>query len=206
MLKKSLIAILSLAAAPAFAGPAGSEKAFNRQELRDDRREAWDDVRDLGELQALYTRMVKAHRRDNLKALRRLDRRLTLLVQEELGESRRELRADLREERRSAREVQVDRRRGDEDTAWIRDDRLDRRDDGRDVRLEAAMLRQLAGIAEEVDELAGRLDYRSRERKLGLIRDLIILAEDEHRANRAELWEDRHEVLEDQAARVRDRR
>ncbi|RKH46502.1 hypothetical protein D7X55_15955 [Corallococcus sp. AB049A] len=165
------------------------EQARDRQELRQDARETRDDHYDLRQVESLLSRYDSARGRSARRDLLQVEEDVRRYVSSELNESHRELAQDKQEARSSAREVRYDGNR--------RDDRKDHRDDVRDARQESRALRQTRSIAQELNNLYGRMDSGSLTRKRMLIADLVQLARAETAQNRQETREDRREARED---------
>ncbi|WP_223643182.1 hypothetical protein [Corallococcus sp. EGB] len=182
---------LSLPALAHAGGPHGNpvEQAHDRQELRQDAREARDDYQDLRQVESLLARYDSARGRGARRDLLQVEQDLRGYVASELNESRRELAQDKQEARASAHEVRRD--------GYRYDDRKDHRDDVRDVRQESRALRQTRSIAQELNGLYGHMDSGSLTRKRMLIADLVQLAREETAQNRQEMREDRREARED---------
>jgi|GEM_PF-1210772 hypothetical protein len=186
-----------------------AERVQDRHELRQDRRELRDDRRDLQELEAVLMRFDNAWARRNAREMAEVEDTLHRLLRAELAESRAELSADVREARRSRREVRAGQWEARNDVAWgwsgahandrrdRRDDRRDARDDRRDVRAEAVALRTRQVIARELEELEGLRQGGALHRKRALIVELIQLGQQELHQGRQELREDRRELRED---------
>src|SRR4051794_27252961 len=82
-----------------------TERAQDHQELRQDRREQRDDKRDVQELQAVLARFDAAWARRSERDMVAVESTLRGLLRAELAESHAELSSDVREARRSEREL-----------------------------------------------------------------------------------------------------
>jgi len=216
-IRTALSCLTLICAAPAPAGPARDavERAQDNAEIRQDRRQHLDDAGDLRHLRSLAERFDAARERGDAGALRLIDRELRSVVAGELGEGRAELAADRAELRRDNREVRASRREVARDVASgapvsevagdrhdLRDDRRDRRDDRRDAAAEQQSQLRRRQIANELGDLAGRLEAPALDRKRALLGELIGLAQTETADNRREIHEDRRERREDRRERA----
>jgi hypothetical protein len=204
MFRASLILAVLAAGATANAQPLrdAHELSQDRREIGRDRAQRRDDLRDLKALEELAAEMDAARARNDHSALVAVDHKLRARVAGELAESQAEMRQDMQEVRRDRREARSERHEMERDVAHGRpvvaaDDRRDLKDDRRDTRgdmrkaaLERANLGHLHQVASELEQLLGRTDPPSLDRKRRLLGELISLA-------RAELAQDRREVRED---------
>jgi len=199
----------------ALAGPPDPiERAGDRQELREDRRETAADRWDLARLKALHGRYLAARGASNGALLGVLDREIMTELRVEVRETKIETAEKAHEVRASAGERNGERREVVEDVARgrpleaardakdLRDDRRDLRDDRRDLAAEVASLHRKLAIRDAYAPLVARLDRASVQQKVVLIERAIALAKLEVRQDVKEKAEDERELREDR----RDRR
>jgi hypothetical protein len=218
--------LLAVLAGSAAAGTEPDETVRNTAErvqdhaaVARDRRSVTDDTMDRDWTQAALDEYVESRARRDESALRGLDERVASHLAAESGEAARETAQAAAETRQSRREVRSDRRelrenhresapaveRAD-DHRDRRDDRRDRRDDRRDAAVEVAHQERLTAIRDEWVELAGTMEEKALDRKVGLLRELVALAGAEVRQGVVEGAEDRREVREDRRETREDRR
>jgi hypothetical protein len=172
---RTTLAAVALAALPALAKAQPLPPAPNRADRAQDRRELRDDRRDLLEAQALLARWEDARARRDRRALAAAEDDVLRALDRELREARAEL-------GRSRGEAWHD--RGDP-REW-RDGRRDARDDLRD-------LARVSAIRDQLWSLRARADRRALDRKHGLLEELVQIARGELREDRLERREDRRE-------------
>jgi len=185
------------------------ERAGDRQELREDRRETGADRWDKARLEALHAQYVAARAARNLALVGQLDRRVLAELQHEIGESKVETAEKAAEVRESGRERAGERRevvkdvvrgrpvKAARDARDLADDRRDVRDDRRDLAAEAAALARKRDIRDAYLARMGQLDPASLAAKEALIQRAIGEAAVEVRADVKEKVEDRKELRED---------
>ncbi len=204
----SVLCVGLMVSSLAVAAPPG-ERVADRKEIRKDRRQIGDDVRDAARLGAIL-RDLRAARREG-RPLDGIWARLRKVVEQELREGRREVRQQRREVQRSRKELARDRRAvkrarahgrpGFGPARAAKDDRRDLADDRRDLARERHEQARRKAIAKELRALVGKRDPKSLDKAEALIQDLIHLNEAEVGAGRKELREDRRELREDRRTR-----
>lgn len=213
----ALAATIAIASSPAVADDDkrtnARERAADHQDLRQDRRQAADDLRDAARLQVLVDRH---HAATTAPALIALHQEVDRLLAAETGEAVRETAQANREVRQDRREVRSDRKEIRENrvegatAGERRDDQRDRRDDRRDLRDdrldaagEAARREQFTALHARWGTLDPAGDVQAR---LAVLAELQRLARGELTADQAERGEDRRELREDRRETREDRR
>lgn len=189
------------------------EWARDRQERRQDVREAQDDRLDLRRAEALLSDYDAAARARRRRAMTQLeDQALAILRQEwregqaELARDRGEVARGQQELREGQRDLMRERRDGDragvmEERRELRDDRRDLRDDRRDAAVEASKLERVRQMGDALASLRGRFRRGQIARKRELLGEMVQMARAEVRENRQEQREDRRELQEDRRDR-----
>ena len=220
-MQKSLMVVAVLLSQAAFAQAVrnGIERAKDRQDLRQDRRQGADDRMGLAKAQQLladYDRAIAANTPGQLGAI---DAAFNRHIAQEIAESRVESVQARKEVREDKRELRSDRReiRGEVATgrraAVVADDVHDKNRDRRntaDDRVDAAKERlsreRLEAIAAQTSSLAGRFDAVSVQQKRALYAQVIGVAVNEIRRDNQENREDHRELREDRRETREDRR
>ncbi len=197
-------------------GRNAAERAADHRDLRQDRRQGADDLRDAARLDALIEQHRAAGAAHDRAALTRLYHEVEALLAVETGEAARETAQAGREVRQDRREVRGDRReiRGNQATGAgpgerrddrhdRRDDRRDRRDDQRDAAREAERHERYVALRARWQGLdaAGDIDAR-----LAVLTELKGMAGAELRDDGSEKREDHRELREDRRETREDRR
>ena len=168
------------------------ETARDVRALNVDRQEKRDDARDANRWLAVSNRFDAARAANNFALLGALDSEIRALLAQELREGQAELARDRAEVRQDNRELRRDRVVG----PVARDDRRDRRDDVRDVKVEANSRQRIAAIDAQFAGLAGRFDPMSLQQRRALLNEVMALSRQELRQDNREQHEDRRELRE----------
>lgn len=195
------------------------EKAKDRQDLRQDRRQLADDRWDAARAAKMLAEYDQAMAAKNVLKLGQLDGAFKLHLEREIAESKvesaqarqevREDKAELRSDRRELRQdVALDRRPGVviDDAKDKAKDRVDLADDRRDVVKERLSRERLQAIAAQLAGLAGKFDAGSVQAKRGLYAEVVGNALNEIARDKQEQREDRRELREDRKETREDRR
>lgn len=187
------------------------ETLQDREEMREDMRQIFDDSLDVARLKAQLAEFERHCEADNRAGLAEVDMRVRHILEAEIAEGELELAQDETEIARSQAEVRmakINRRyhlgHGMLDVAadYARDMREDRADltyDYRDFVQEYTTLSRRKVIQTAMKDLYGQYGPVDLAQKRALIQELIGMAEVEARESRSELLEDRLELWEDQA-------
>lgn len=203
-------AVMLVLSSTALAHPgSGWGRDQDHRELSQDRREQWDDRRDLQQLESLLAKLDRGRMLRDRRLLDAVDRELADFIRSEYSEARFEAAKARMEVRRSGAEIRDERREVFTSGVYgrpasymgnrhdLRDDRRDFHDDLRDARREHAFLRRTREIGMRLDPLYGWHDRFSTMRKRQLLGELIVLARQEIASNFEESREDRRELRED---------
>ena len=196
-----------------------NERARDRQDLRQDRRQLTDDRFDAARAAALLRDYDAAAAMNDVTRLGGLDTAFNQHLARELAESkvesaqaRQEIREDKRELRSDKRELRRDlalnRRPGvvmDDARNQNRDQR-NLADDRADAMKERLSRTRLIDIQGQLGGLAGRFDGAAIAQKRGLYAEVLSAAFNEVARDQQERSEDRRELREDRGERREDRR
>lgn len=217
-MNRSLIVTLLMVAAPALAtGQAARnahEAVVDNRQVALDRAQLERDAVEMTEFKKLVRGLEDAHEDRMVKRYREANARVHAAMQREIEQARRktaqaghEVRQDRREWRGERVEADVT---GDpRDYGQAIDDRHDLRDDRRDRRARADVLRDMERVAQEAASLENDLVPGRREkiaRNEALAREFLSLMQEDAAATAGELSEDRRERREDRRERRTDRR
>lgn len=219
MTRTSLFAVLTLSAV-ASAQPLRNraEKARDRQDLRQDRRQTADDTMDAARAAQLLRDFDAAAAASDAPRLGAIDRQFNGYISSELRESRvesaqknQEVREDNRELRGDRREVRRDVAQGKplaaaDDVHDTRRDQVNRADDVRDAANERLSRERLQAIQAQLATTAGRFDAGALAQRRQLYAELVGQARAEVAGDARETAEDHREQREDRRERREDRR
>ena len=193
-----------------------AERAADHRELRQDRRQLTDDLRDAARLESLLGKHREAGRAGDHAALASIHEQVKLMLAAETSEAAREAAQAKAELRRSNREVRGDRREirsnkarsqtgatARKDRRDLRDDRRDRRDDRRDAAGEQSRHQRYLALGERWNTLQPGGDVQAHQE---VLEELLTLARTEVLVDGAEAREDRRELREDRRESREDRR
>jgi hypothetical protein len=192
------------------------ERANDRKDLRQDRRQTADDKQDAARADAWLREYDAARASGDVGRIAAAEAAFTQYIASELAESARELGQAKQEVREDNREVRGDRRelgrdvgrpvRAADDARDLRRDQVNRADDRGDVRKEAAARLRLQAIQAELAGLNGKLDPGSLAAKRARYAEVTALAKNELRRDVQEHSEDKRELREDRRETREDRR
>lgn len=195
------------------------EKAKDRQDLRQDRRQLADDRLDAARAARLLADYDAAAANNNALALGTLDLAFNRHLKKEIAESqiesiqkRQEVREDKRELRSDKRELRQDVALGRRPGVVVDDvkdkakDRSDLADDRADAARERLSRERLLAIEAQLAGLTGRFDAASVSQKRALYAEVLWVARAEIAGDKAERREDLRELKEDRKETREDRR
>jgi hypothetical protein len=195
------------------------ERANDRQDLRQDKRQLANDVKGLGDVTAWLTQYDLALSKNDAAGLKAVDAQFQTYLAKEGAEASREVAQAQQEVRQANREVRSGRRELGQDVAVGRRPGVvadDAKDLGRDTvnaaddRADAARERnarnRLFLIRGELAPLQGLVDAGSAAKKRALYAEVVTLAQRELARTGAEQKEDQRELREDRRETREDRR
>ena len=195
------------------------ERARDRQDLRQDRRQLTDDRFDAARAAALLRDYDAAAAMNDVARLGGLDAAFNQHLAREIAESkvesaqaRQEVREDKRELRSDKRELRQDLAQGRRPGVVLddaRDQNRDQRnlaDDRADAAKERLSRARLIDIQGQLGGLAGRFDGAAIAQKRGLYAEVLSAAFNEVARDQQERSEDRRDLREDRGERREDRR
>lgn len=214
-----LVAVLISQAAAAQALRNAVEKARDRQDLRQDRRQLADDRWDAARAAKMLAEYDQAMAAGNALKLGQLDGAFKLHLEREIAESKvesaqarqeiREDKAELRSDRRELRQdVALNRRPGVvvDDAKDKARDRANLADDRADAVKERVSRERLLAIQGQLAGLTGKFDAPSVQQKRALYAEVLGNALNELARDKQERREDRRELREDRKETREDRR
>lgn len=195
------------------------ERAKDRQDLRQDRRQLADDRLDAARARQLLADYDSAAAVKDVTRLANLDAAFNQHLERELAESRvesaqarQELREDKRELRGDKRELRQDLAQGRrpgvvaDDARDKRRDQVNLADDRADAARERLSRARLVEIQGQLGGLAGRFDVGAVAQKRALYGEVLAVAINEIARDKQERREDGRELREDRAETREDRR
>lgn len=196
-----------------------AERANDRQDLRQDKRQLVNDSKDLGDVNALLAQYDIALSRSDAMGIKAVDAQFQSYLAKEAVEANREVAQAQQEVREDKREVRGDRRELGNDLARgkrpgvvaddVRDlarDKANTADDRSDAARERNARNRLFLIRGELAPLQGLVDPGATARKRALYAEVVTLAKSDLARTRVEQGEDRRELREDRRETREDRR
>lgn len=189
---------LTLCLALGLPAVAAADPHGGRHELRNDKGELRDDLRDAERARWFLNELERASAAHDRRALASVEARVTRALEDEAREASRETGEAARELRRDGR------KQGWEPAHDYQDERGDRLaddmhrvDDRRDLMREAEYRRRILVIREEWSSLRGLRGRKPMARKHALLEEMVRLSRFEIRRDVQELKEDRRERWEE---------
>jgi len=211
-MKRSLIIsalVFGLSGSAIAKPPTPRERADNRLDVREDRRELSNDRWDSHRLEKLLQDYRAALSKAPPAVIKNLDDRFQAELALELRESRVEVAEKQQEVNEARREKNEERREVIKDVVKgkpiktvrdakdLGDDKSDLADDRKDRAVEVANLEAKRSIRNRFQPLSTRTDVASLNQKIGLIEEALGLARREVDQDVREISEDRREIRED---------
>lgn len=195
------------------------ERANDRKDLRQDRRQVADDARDLGAVSTFLAAYDLAVSKNDAVGIKAADAQFQGYLAREAVEANREVAQAQQEVREDRREVRSDRRELGQDLALgrrpgvVADDARDLArdkgnlaDDKADAARERAARNRLFVIRTELAPLQGLVDPAATTKKRALYAEVVTLAQRDLQRTKVEQREDRRELREDRRETREDRR
>ncbi|MBL8939971.1 MAG: hypothetical protein JNM69_35795 [Archangium sp.] len=195
------------------------ERANDRQDLRQDRRQLVNDAKDLGDVNALLAQYDLALSKNDAVGIKAVDAQFQNYLAKEAVEANREAAQAQQEVRQDRREVRGDRRElgGDlargkrpgvvaDDARDLGRDKVNTMDDRSDAARERNARNRLFLIRGELAPLQGLVDPAATARKRALYAEVVNLAKNDLARTKVEQGEDRRELREDRRETREDRR
>lgn len=192
------------------------ERANDRQDLRQDKRQLVNDAKDLGDVNALLAQYDLALSRNDAMGIKAVDAQFQNYLAKEAVEANREVAQAQQEVRQDKREVRGDRRelggdlargkRAGDDARDLARDKVNTVDDRSDAARERNARNRLFLIRGELAPLQGLVDPGATARKRALYAEVVTLAKSDLARTKVEQGEDRRELREDRRETREDRR
>lgn len=192
------------------------ERANDRQDLRQDKRQLVNDAKDLGDVNALLAQYDLALSRNDAMGIKAVDAQFQNYLAKEAVEANREVAQAQQEVRQDKREVRGDRRelggdlargkRAGDDARDLARDKVNTVDDRSDAARERNARSRLFLIRGELAPLQGLVDPGATARKRALYAEVVTLAKSDLARTKIEQGEDRRELREDRRETREDRR
>lgn len=192
------------------------ERANDRQDLRQDKRQLVNDAKDLGDVNALLAQYDLALSKNDAMGIKAVDAQFQNYLAKEAVEANREVAQAQQEVRQDKREVRGDRRelagdlargkRAGDDARDLARDKVNTADDRSDAARERNARNRLFLIRGELAPLQGLVDPGATARKRALYAEVVTLAKSDLARTKIEQGEDRRELREDRRETREDRR
>ncbi len=195
------------------------ERANDRQDLRQDKRQLANDAKDLGDVNVLLSQYDLALSKNDAMGIKAVDAQFQSYLAKEAVEANREVAQAQQEVREDKREVRGDRRElgGDlargkrpgvvaDDARDLARDKANTVDDRSDAARERNARNRLFLIRGELAPLQGLVDPGATARKRALYAEVVNLAKSDLARTKVEQGEDRRELREDRRETREDKR
>ena len=195
------------------------ERANDRQDLRQDKRQLANDAKDLGDVNVLLSQYDLALSKNDAIGIKAVDAQFQSYLAKEAVEANREVAQAQQEVREDKREVRGDRRElgGDlargkrpgvvaDDARDLARDKANTADDRSDAARERNARNRLFLIRGELAPLQGLVDPGATARKRALYAEVVNLAKSDLVRTKVEQGEDRRELREDRRETREDKR